>query len=435
MIFGRPSYPYRATLQQQADYNLFLSSTSTNNIVCRNLPENLLQHFQDFSSEVYQVTAVVGSAIMLNNYVPKVQIKAENPSGGCAVRTMDGNSIPYVYELLQEAGSVTSIIFASAFNKKIPRLPASLLHLHIGDNFQFALDNLPKGLENLHIGETEGARFNQPLELLPHSLHELKIRGNFAHSLDSLPQSLERLELQYYNFPLNHLPSDLGFLKLGAAYSHPLVDLPSNIHTIFCRYNNAAILDVEFPPSLTHLHVTEMNLNVARARVPESITSLTIYESFSGIFEPEGFGNLKEVTFINSQVPDFKNPLANLSTAHFINNLPQTLTLLTLPPWFNAPIHLLPPQMEFIQFGPRFNKDINTLPDSIKSIIFDGSVIPAQFNRIISRLPVALVSLRFPGRSLFAQPLPHLPPMFKILEVPKGLDLSQVPKDVVVMCL
>jgi hypothetical protein len=73
-----------------------------------------------------------------------------------------------------------------------------------------------------------------------------------------------------------------------------------------------------------------------------------------------------------------------------INNLPSSITHLTLGHHFNNSVELLPPNLKFLMFGHNFNESVNSLPDTITHLFFGY-----RFNKPVNSLPKNLLHLTF----------------------------------------
>ena len=119
--------------------------------------------------------------------------------------------------------NLTYLSFDLNFNQPLGKLPNTLTHLVLGNNFN-QIVALPDYLIELTIGD----KFDKPLKL-PMTLKHLTLGIHFNQILQ-LPD-LESLTLGIcYDRPLE-LPPTLKYLTLGAFFNQPLV-LPNNLKSL-----------------------------------------------------------------------------------------------------------------------------------------------------------------------------------------------------------
>lgn len=137
--------------------------------------------------------------------------------------------------------SLTELTFRRKFNLPFGRgtLPAGLLNLHLGFNFNQILENLPTSLKRLNLGGDFALRgffevidngFNQPIKVgdLPSNLQKLSVGSCFNHSLEDV------------------LPGNLTQLHLGTKFNHKLGALPRSLMEIIrekCQHGPLILKD------------------------------------------------------------------------------------------------------------------------------------------------------------------------------------------------
>jgi len=131
----------------------------------------------------------------------------------------------------EECKNFDTLIFGDKFNQDLLYLHNGLKVLHLGDDFNSALQ-LPPTLEWLIIGNTTKSNFNQKLDILPQSLKVLVLTS------------------KKYNYDLLHLPSDLKILFL---YGNIQVKLPNKI-----TYIEVFFIDkLYIPKSIKYLKIID----------------------------------------------------------------------------------------------------------------------------------------------------------------------------------
>ncbi|KAG5187424.1 hypothetical protein JKP88DRAFT_161866 [Tribonema minus] len=146
-------------------------------------------------------------------------------------RSEDGAEFDQSFGELPRGLQVLDLLEFHAFNHDLGALPAHLVMLTLGCQFNQHLGVLPDTLEVLvfYDGDDDSI-FDQPLGPLPQSLRKLHLSSAFNQALGLLPPRLEYLECVEYNHSLAPLPLTLQHLLIwNAAYNHDLGALPPSL--------------------------------------------------------------------------------------------------------------------------------------------------------------------------------------------------------------
>lgn len=101
-----------------------------------------------------------------------------------------------------------------------------------------------------------------------------------------------------------------------------------------------------------------------------------------------------------------------------IDNLPNSLEILTLPDDYNLPINNLPYSLKILTLGNNFNNSLDYLPNSITHLMIGRGCLKyfnasCKFNQPINDLPNSLIELTFSDESIFQKKLDNLPNSLK----------------------
>ncbi len=230
--------------------------------------------------------------------------------------------------------SLTHLWVEDDFTSTIKEYPENLLFLKLSKRAKFNANQLPSKLRYLEIPKADS------VDNLPNSITHLKINCNV--SVDDLPDSVMHLTLGYgypygndslFNSPVDNLPSNLVTLNLGNKFNQPINNLPKKLQEL--KLGNM------FNQSIDNL--------------PSSLEKLQ-------------FGD------------DFNQP---------INNLPPNLKKLTLGDKFNQPIDNINSKLKTLELGREFTQTITKLPDSLESIVFDR-----YYDKPLDNLPTKLKNIQ-----------------------------------------
>ena len=150
--------------------------------------------------------------------------------------------------------------------------------------------------------------------------------------------------------------------------------------------------------------------------LPLSVTHLTLGYNFSQPINslPSSLTHLTFGGEFNHPIDNLPSSLTHLTLGYLfdqpIDNLPPTLTHLTLGNNFNQPVDLLPSGLTHLSLGGIFNRPIDNLPSALTHLI-----LSFNFNQPINNLPSGLTHLTINGQ--FNQPinLSTLPKSLKYL--------------------
>ena len=99
------------------------------------------------------------------------------------------------------------------------RLPNSVTHLTVGDEWGGSVDDLPDSITHLTIGDD----WNGSVDDLPKSLKQFTSGDGFNQPIDNLPNTITHLNLGYsFNRLINNLPKSITHLTLGKQFSQPI---------------------------------------------------------------------------------------------------------------------------------------------------------------------------------------------------------------------
>ena len=163
--------------------------------------------------------------------------------------------------------SITHLEISEYYNIEIDKLPSSLTHLKIGIDFTKIIKNYPESLRYLEfsnlydkkaINLPESLKYlklgnSQIFERLPNSLTHLILGDNFSQELNHLPNSLTHLSFGniHYDITIN-LPNSLTHLKLGK--NTLMYDLPNSLTHL--------IIDIETLTTINKLPDLIKNLTI-----------------------------------------------------------------------------------------------------------------------------------------------------------------------------
>ncbi|GAM19829.1 hypothetical protein SAMD00019534_030040 [Acytostelium subglobosum LB1] len=302
---------------------------------------------------------------------------------------------PITPGIFGDAPSFTKLDCGLGFNNVIAphSLPTTLISLKLRDMFNTSLapGSLPNSLEKLSFGYC----YNKPFEpgCLPWSLKSLKLGHMFNCPLHpaSLPRELQFLSFGFYfNQPIqpDTLPQSLLHLKFVGMFNQPIDDrLPISIKSLAFGPNFLQPLTLRRQTSITSLEFTSMVYCPIKMEdlpptvhtlllhpldvemIPSTLTSLTLYDYFDGMFDQ----------YLGQSLPS------------------SSLTSLTFGKAFKQIIvpGLLPSTLKRLVFGSSFNHSLlpNSLPDSITELR-----LGANYTKPLSldNLPSSLLKLWIP---------------------------------------
>lgn len=161
------------------------------------------------------------------------------------------------------------------------------------------------------------------------------------------------------------------------------------------------------PKTITHLEFGyKFNLSIKSLKSNTSITNLTLDHDFNHN--------------INSLPKNLTNLTINAGKfSKSLDNLPNTITHLTLGLNFNSVIDNLPNSITHLTLGKKFNRLIDKLPNSITHLEFtsgnDKYDIPSSFTQPLDNLPNSIIYLVLPDS--YNIELTSLPNHIKYLEI------------------
>ncbi len=207
------------------------------------------------------------------------------------------------------------LIFGDCFNQELGNLPENLIYLQLGRNFNKSLDNLPSSIKYLYLLDS---KFNNSVDNIPNKIKELVLTGNFNKSIDNLPTSLQSLLLgNKFNQPIDNLPRNLLCLRIENSIDGPVRNLPFGLKYLIFKG-----------------HVKNNNILLPK-----------YLESFSYCFDN------KDIGFFD------------------INELPETLTNLTLLGFMDKEIKILPKNLKLLALNNDYKYKNNIKDIASKNII------------------------------------------------------------------
>eukprot|EP01112_Ceratiomyxa_fruticulosa_P012313 TRINITY_DN3401_c0_g2_i2.p1 TRINITY_DN3401_c0_g2~~TRINITY_DN3401_c0_g2_i2.p1 ORF type:complete len:344 (+),score=50.68 TRINITY_DN3401_c0_g2_i2:229-1260(+) len=124
------------------------------------------------------------------------------------------------------------IRFGDNCELRIPKLPSSVTHLHLGPQFDLTVNSSVHNFSPSLTHLTFGRFFSQahPIKHLPPSLTHLKFDEYFNEPVDSLPNKLTHIEFgeRFYK-PLTQLPASVQQVTFCKQYKHPVDHLSKDI--------------------------------------------------------------------------------------------------------------------------------------------------------------------------------------------------------------
>ncbi len=295
--------------------------------------------------------------------------------------------------------------FPRFFNSPISNLPASLISLTLGQEFNQSFI-LPPNLQILFFGN----KFNQPIELVP-SLKYLYFGSDFNQPIN-IPNGLKSLHVSknyHHNilFPttLTSLYFNSGFvspnlqslpklkrLHLGSTYNHTWQFIDHQKSNILSR--------IILPQALKHMTIFNNHFNAPIGLLPNGLQSLKL--SWTMFNRP--LGNLPNSLQVLQLGNNFNHPLGNL---------PNSLQVLLLGNEFNHPLGNLPNSLEVLQLGNNFNHPLGNLPNLLKEL-----TLGKDFQCQIVNIPPSLET--FSVGSLFVSQMEDLLPSTNVKIYSKG---------------
>eukprot|EP01112_Ceratiomyxa_fruticulosa_P019290 TRINITY_DN6297_c0_g3_i1.p1 TRINITY_DN6297_c0_g3~~TRINITY_DN6297_c0_g3_i1.p1 ORF type:complete len:286 (-),score=61.90 TRINITY_DN6297_c0_g3_i1:75-932(-) len=247
-------------------------------------------------------------------------------------------------------------------------------------DLQQPLTNLPFSLKRLCFGYYFKQQIGD-LKQLPNLTH-IYFGMNFNQPIDNLlPDSLEHLEFVHFscfNQTINSLPPNITFLKLPSSFNQPLTALPPKITKLtFLQNFNQLINRNNLPLNLKQLEFCyDSCFNHSINDLPLSITHLTMNDMFNLPIAslPPNLKRLELGRYFN-QVLDSRNLPATLEDLKIwrdffnypITDLPEKLTRLSIGNGFNQPLDALPSGLIYLCVGDSFDQPITSLPSTLKT--------------------------------------------------------------------
>jgi hypothetical protein len=157
---------------------------------------------------------------------------------------------------------------------------------------------------------------------------------------------------------LEKYPNNIKKFSFNDTVNRSLINLPHSITELsLCWVFNQYICSSNLPKSLKILNIYSREFNKPLDDLPNTITHLTLGSKFN-----QSLNYLpKSLTYLNLRECN------NLDIISF-DHLPSNLIKLILPECFDGPIENLPSKLEYIEFGIWFNHSIENLPNSITNI-------------------------------------------------------------------
>lgn len=216
------------------------------------------------------------------------------------------------------------------------------------------------------------------------NLHKIHFDNSHNTEVTFYPNSVTQLVFgESFNLPLTNLPESLIKLKLGLVFDQPISNLPDTIEVLIIGSMCYTHEITKLPASIKKLHlITRIPLK----HLPDTIKKL----AYQNIYSP---------------MPNVPKELTRLtiSSPMSLDDLPNTLTHITISEDFNQPIDNLPNSLRTLWiFSSRFNQPINKLPASLRNLYLSNC------NYLITALPKNLHTLSLGGYCLPGNFPPHL---------------------------
>lgn len=187
-------------------------------------------------------------------------------------------NISNMFQTLDNKPCLTHLFLGDVFNIKITKLPSTLEHFGLGENYSHPLGSILLSCPNLkslslgtkynhalsellppslqYLRFSFDAQFNQPLNLSNlTNLLVLELGEQFDQDLDQLPDTLEELVFakgSRFNRKFQSYPTNLLQLILPDKYLRKLSQLPSRLQKIFLGIEFVHPID-SFPDSLREI--------------------------------------------------------------------------------------------------------------------------------------------------------------------------------------
>jgi hypothetical protein len=201
---------------------------------------------------------------------------------------------------------LTHLFLGDVFNIKITKLPSTLEHFGLGENYSHPLGSILLSCPNLkslsfgfqynhvisglvsqslqYLRFSFDAKFNQPLKLSNlNNLLVLELGEQFDQDLNNLPESLEELVFakgSKFNRKFSALPAKLLQLILPDKYSRKLTQLPPRLIKIFLGTEFTHSID-SFPDSLREIRFnSQSKFSCSINRIPKSLLVLELPYSY-----------------------------------------------------------------------------------------------------------------------------------------------------------
>ena len=129
-------------------------------------------------------------------------------------------------------GSADNLFFETNFNRDISKLPSTIIHLGLGQNFKQQITFHPN-IKYLKLN----CNNQYIIDFLPNSIVELELGYDFNLQMDNLPTSIKKIIIDKgssYNKDLNCLPDFVEELHLNRYYKKRILNIPSNLKKIIC---------------------------------------------------------------------------------------------------------------------------------------------------------------------------------------------------------
>jgi hypothetical protein len=138
--------------------------------------------------------------------------------------------------------------------------------------------------------------------------------------------------------------------------------------------------------------------------LPNSITHLTLGFEFN---QPVGHQGCEDINCHRNLANSITHLTFGTKFNQPVNNLPNSITHLTFAEnsLFNQPVNNLPNSITHLTFGNKFNQPVDHLPNSITHLTF--SYYSSYFNQPVDNLPNSITNLTFGHK--FNQSIDNLP--------------------------
>lgn len=331
---------------------------------------------------------------------------------------------------------LTHLTLGYWFNQDI-NVPNTITHLSFGNQFTKLVDLTSSIVEVLNFGEF----FNQPINLpitlkklkfgrhfdqqliLPKSVTHLIFGGNYSHLLELSSSSIEELEFMGFgrtitppctlkvlrykecygpiNFPpqnsVTHL--QLGSFEFTKDYCQAFTNLTCLTHLTVQHMREVNNL----PDSITHFTLEGdsekltlppklISLDIRSCKLPECFLPTTLQRLNVGLITERTLPNITQLyvrdmwAFSMEKLPCTLTHIIFHGLDKPIDNLPVSLTHLTLGNNFNKPIDHLLSSLTHLIIGNRFNQPINHLPSLIFLKLGNRFKQPTQLPSSITEL-------------------------------------------------